>query len=280
MSMETIYIDSLFFINLIINYLIILATGKICALPLRRIRYALSAALGAVYSVLLILPSLEFLAAVPMKLALAGFMVTAAFGGERKIARCAVVFFAVSAAFGGAVYAASMLGGTAGGSGLFVPVSFRVLVLSFAICYAALTIVFRRSAKRVQRQIIRVKMEFRSRGIDIRALRDTGNELFDPMSGRSVVVAGCTDLLPLFTPEVASCLKISDPADALFSISEIPEYVGAFRLIPYTSVGVSRNLLLAFSPDKLYFDGCEVKDYLIALSPTRFCEDGEYSAII
>jgi stage II sporulation protein GA (sporulation sigma-E factor processing peptidase) len=280
MSMETIYIDSLFFINLIINYLIILATGKICALPLKRIRYALSAGLGAVYSVLVILPSMGFLASVPMKLSLAGFMVLAAFGGERKIFRSAVVFLAVSAAFGGAVYAASMLGGTPRGDGLFVPVSLRILILSFAICYAALTLVFRRGAKKAQRQIINVKLEFRGKSIDIRALRDTGNELYDPLSGRSVSVAARADLMPLFIPEVASCLKMSDTSDAILKLGEIPGYAGVFRLIPYTSIGVSMSLLLAFLPDKLFFDGREVKDHLIALSPTRFGEGKEYSALI
>ena len=45
--MKVIYIDSLFLLNFILDYLLLLAAGRICALPLRRLRYALGAALGA-----------------------------------------------------------------------------------------------------------------------------------------------------------------------------------------------------------------------------------------
>ena len=74
-----------------------------------------------------------------MKLVPALFMVLIAFGGERRLWRCVVIFLAVSAAFGGAVWAASMLAGSGfSGGRLYIPVSWRVLALSFAQCYACL----------------------------------------------------------------------------------------------------------------------------------------------
>ena len=53
--MEIVYIDSLFLLNFIIDYLLLLAVGKICALPLRRWRMLLGALWGAVYAVLAVL---------------------------------------------------------------------------------------------------------------------------------------------------------------------------------------------------------------------------------
>ena len=45
--MEVIYIDSLFFLNLGVDYLLCLAAARICGLYLRRRRYVLAALLGA-----------------------------------------------------------------------------------------------------------------------------------------------------------------------------------------------------------------------------------------
>ncbi|MFR0796678.1 MAG: sigma-E processing peptidase SpoIIGA [Oscillospiraceae bacterium] len=102
---------------------------------------ALAALIGALYAALMVLPGFGWLANGMMKLALGAAMALIAFGGEAHLVRCTVVFFAVSAAFGGAVYAASMLAGVSPGSGALVTVSGRVLALSFAVCYAAVSLV-------------------------------------------------------------------------------------------------------------------------------------------
>ena len=144
--MDVIYLDSLFGLNLLIDYCLVLVSARVCGVVLRRWRYALAALIGALYAALMVLPGFGWLANGMMKLALGTAMALIAFGGEAHIVRCTVVFFAVSAAFGGAVYAASMLAGVSPGSGALVTVSGRVLALSFAACYAAVSLVFRRRA--------------------------------------------------------------------------------------------------------------------------------------
>ena len=60
-----------------------------------------------------------------------------------------LVFFAVSAAAGGAVFAISFFRtGSVTGDALFVPVDLKLLLLSFLLIYPVLTLVFRRTAKR------------------------------------------------------------------------------------------------------------------------------------
>ena len=135
--MDVIYLDSLFGLNLLIDYCLVLVSARVCGVVLRRWRYALAALIGALYAALMVLPGFGWLANGMMKLALGAAMALIAFGGEAHLVRCTVVFFAVSAAFGGAVYAASMLAGVSPGSGALVTVSGRVLALSFAACYAA-----------------------------------------------------------------------------------------------------------------------------------------------
>ena len=47
--METIYLDELFLLDLVVDYFLLLGTAKVCALPYRRGRFLAGAALGAVW---------------------------------------------------------------------------------------------------------------------------------------------------------------------------------------------------------------------------------------
>ena len=166
--MDVIYLDSLFGLNLLIDYCLVLVSARVCGVVLRRWRYALAALIGALYAALMVLPGFGWLANGMMKLALGAAMALIAFGGEAHIVRCTVVFFAVSAAFGGAVYAASMLAGVSPGSGALVTVSGRVLALSFAACYAAVSLVFRRRARAADREVRTVTVTLAGRSVTLR----------------------------------------------------------------------------------------------------------------
>ncbi len=276
--METIYIDSLFILNLAIDYLLLLVTGRICSARLRRGFIALGAAIGAGYSVLVALPFGTFLASWPCKLAFAMFMLLAAYWGEKHIFRCAAVFLAVSAAFGGAVYAVSILGGTGTGRGLYVHISPKILILSFAVCYFVLSLVFRRVSDKTERQTLSAEAELGERHIEFTLLHDTGNGLYDPVSGLPVCIAEAGAAAPLFPDECLKCFELSDPLEMFMSLSELDSCRGRFRLVPYSSLGNPAGLLPAFRPDSLTVGG-KRQSALIAVSPAALCADGEYSAI-
>lgn len=274
--MKTIYADELFALNLAINYLILLATGKLCALPLKRLRFGLSAALGAVYSVICLLPSLDFLSQPIAKLCLGIAMALIAFGGTRRFWRVLLAFFAVSAAFGGAVYAASLLAGSGTEYGTYVNLSFRVLLLSFAACYFILTVIFRRMARRQKRKTVEVSVIHAGRSARFTALCDTGNELFDPVSGLPVMVADVHSLLPLLPENAPSALKCG--------ILDFVEQMGcaglSFRLVPYSTLSADSSLLPVFRPESVIVDGKETRDILVGVTARSMCSDGEYSAVI
>lgn len=109
--MDIIYIDRLFFLNLVLDYLIVLCSARLCGIRLRRARYAAAAGFGALYAALSLLPGLAFLKLWPVKLICGLLMALISFGGEDKLWRCCLTFFAVSALFGGAVWAISLQNG-------------------------------------------------------------------------------------------------------------------------------------------------------------------------
>lgn len=270
--METVYLDELFLLNAVIDYFLLLATAKICALPYRRGRFAVSAAVGGLWCCLALVPALEFLNAPALRLALALLMTVAAFGREKRLFRCFFAFLGVSALFGGAVYAAGLYESPGAPAGGLVHLDTRVLVLSFALCWALVSLVFHRSAKNAARSIREVTVEKNGKTVRFRALEDTGNGLYDPISGCPALVAEADVLEGLFSPAEAAFLR-GPPVDAV-------ERVSGARLIPYAGVSGESRLLLAFRPDRVVVDGEERPDLLAAVAPAPLDGGGSYQAVI
>ena len=238
--METIYIDSLFLLNLVIDYFLCLVSARVCGVVLRRWRYALAALIGALYAVGIYLPGLGWLGLPAAKLCLWLIMALAAFGGEERMLRCGVVFAAVSAAFGGFIWALQL----AGGRPAF---DMRTLLLSFTLCYATLRLIFGGKARLAEEKRIKVELWLGGRTAEFMALVDTGNQLTDPVSGKAVMVVSPQAVEPLF-PHHTELLEL-EGVEMLQSADAVDGLRGRFRLIPYSSVGGS-GLLCAFHPDK------------------------------
>lgn len=265
--MEVIYIDRLFIINYVADYLLLLVSARICGLFLRRPRYLAAALFGALYAVLSVFEGFGFLLLFPVRLSAGILMALIAYACEEKLMRPVLVFFGVSALFGGAVWAISMQGGT-GGSAVTLPVSLPVLFLSFGVTYALMSVLFRRSVKNAQRTVCDAVIRHGGNEIRLRALCDSGNTLFDPVTGGSVMIVYYEQLRGLFGDKA---LLLG--GDAMSAVTD-PFYTGKLRLIPYRAVGVGAGLLPAFRPEGLTVDGKARDDILIAASPTPVAGDG------
>ena len=265
--MEVLYLDRLIAVNFLIDYCLLLAAGRVCGAYLRRGRFALAALVGAAYAGAGVLPGWGWLLHPVMKLALGCLMALIAFGGESGLGRCTAVFFAVAALFGGGVYAASLLAGSDPLAGTAAPLTLRVFALSFAVCYAAVALLFRRRAKRNARVLRPVIVRFHGREARLPGWRDSGNDLHDPVTGQAVAVADRRALRALLP-------NLPDDPVAAF---ECLRGSGAYRLLPYRAVGAN-GLLLAFRPDEIEVDG-KREDLLVALSPTPVGE-GEGQIIL
>lgn len=283
--MTVIYVDTLFLLNALVDYLLLLAAARLAGEPLRRWRFALGAGLGGLYAVAIFLPGLGFLAHPLCRLASAVLMLLAAYGGSRRLLRQGVLFAALTCAFGGGVVAIGLMGGTglSLGRGVFYSaLDLKVVLLSAAVCYGVLTLVFQRLARHSAAggELVDIKLTLENRSAVLTALVDTGNTLADPVSGRPVVVAEGERLAPLFPREHRpGPADLRDPASALTRLGT-GVWRARFRLLPYRSVGVDRGLLLAVRVDGLELAGKGRGPALVALSPTPVSDGGGYQALI
>lgn len=256
--MKYIYIDSLFFLSLFTDYLLCLITARICRLCLRRRRYLAAALLGAAYSVSVFLPDLSFMASRWMELVSAALMGLIAFGRERRMFRCMAVFLAVSATFGGAIWALSLQ------TGALPVIDLRLLIGCFAVCYTVLSIIARSRSRAADRRTAAIELSLNGRHCCFTALIDSGNCLSDPVTGAEIVVISPGALRPLL-PESAALLEIADPVELVTAAGEITELAGRMRLIPFSALG-GTGLLPVFRPDSVRVDGEERTGLLAAIS--------------
>ena len=274
--MTVVYIDLVFLLNLIANYLLLLAAGRMAGAVLVRWRIGLGAGAGALYAVLVFLPGLEWLSGWPCKLGAGVLMPLVAYGGERFILKVTVMFFGASAALAGLVLGLELLGNvslTMKNGVLYTPVDVRLLLLLFTVCYFALSLFFRRVGVR-EGGLSRLEIAMEGGCASLTALRDTGHTLVDPADNRPVVVAYWKSLAGLLPPGAG-------PARPIQSV-ELCHAAGSrqARLVPYRAVGVECGMLLALRARRVTVDGRPQGRLLVALSPTPLDGDGGYQALI
>ena len=281
-GLTVIYLDTLFVLNAIIDYLLLLCSARLAGEPLHRLRFALGALLGGCYAAALFLPGMGFLYHPLCRLAAAVLMVLTAFCKSRRLLRQVLIFFALSCAFGGGVLAVSLLGGrglTLGGGVFYSSVDLKIVLVSAAGCYGLLSLLFRRWGRHTAGggELERVTLAFSGRTLALTALRDTGNTLTDPITGQPVLVVQGACLEELFPAGGPSPEELRNPAGALPRLNGL--WPGRFRLLPYRAVGIDRGLLLAVRTDWIQIGGERQPGALAALSPTPVSDGGAYQVL-
>lgn len=269
-----VYLDELILLNFLLDYLFLLLTGKVAGGALCRRRLFGAAALGGLYAGAIFWPGWPFLAHPLVRIGMGVLMVLAAYGAERQFLRLVVVFFALSAALGGGLYALELLGagvGTVNGVAA-TTLDLKYILLFAALCYCLLSLFGRRLARHGPRELRPVEVRLDGRRARLTALVDSGNTLTDPMTGKGVMVAEGQRLAGLLPPEA----DFSDPCRCFPALKD-PQ---RFRLLPYRAVGVDRGLLLAVRADGITVAGQDLGPRLVALSPTPVSDGGGYDALI
>lgn len=272
-AVTVVYVDSVFVLNTVMDYLLLLVTGRMAGVPLRRGRYILAALAGGAYAVAVFLPGLGFLAAPPVKLAAGVLLTMAAFGGEERFFRLALLFFLVSSAMAGCVLGLGLLAGSRVPvvNGVFyTDVDAKVLLIAAAAAYLVLAVVFRTSAHHAAAgNLLPVRVGLNGRAAALTALWDTGSALREPGGGEAVLVTAPGTLDGLLPPEVRRLVTaeaLRSPADLLEPLRRAAPELRP-RLLPYRAVGAG-GLLLAVRLDWAEIGGRRYPGLTAALSPT------------
>ena len=238
-----VYLDLVVLLNFLVDLLLILAANRLAGYPTGLGRGIGAAALGGVYSGWCMIPGFRFLGNTLWRVVVLGIMAVIAFGWNRSAVQRGAVFLLLSMA----------LGGIAVGFGKG---SFGTLLAAAWVVWLLCRISFRGNVG--SREYLPVELSWEGKRMSLIALRDTGNTLRDPLTGRPVLVAGADvawELLGLTQQQ------LEHPLETMASAK-----IAGMRLIPYNSVGQPGSLLLAVIIPVVKVEKYTGK-YLVAFAP-------------
>lgn len=287
-----VYIDVLFVMNLVANYLILLSTGKLAGRAVSPKRLLAASTAGAAYAASAVVSSLSAAYSLWARLAFGLFMVALSYPGQKlqSFVTVAVSFYLCSAIAAGTAMALENYGAGAilrtttivsvGGDRA---VHWLIVGSSLAVL-SVFPVIARAGGFQPGRPLPLMGLEVEVEGhvLGLTGLVDTGNNLRDPISGLPVIVIEWESLRKIMPCEAfAFFLSTWDSLPESFSSTPMGKRL---RLIPYESLAGRKGVLPGFRPDHLVIfekDGQKVyRDAVVGVSGERLSPGGLYQALL
>ena len=289
----TIYIDVVFFENLIMNTIILIATGIILKQKMKWIRIILGGSLGAIYSIMTYISSLQIYSNLILKIILSILIIYIAYNPQtvKQLWKSILIFYLTSFVFGGAAFALIYIVKPQEilmKNGLFLgtyPLKTVILaaVVAFIILITAFTIVKSKISKKDM--FCEIEVELNNKIIETKAMIDTGNLLKEPITNTPVIILEHTLLYDCMPKEILNNLENILGGD----FEQIPEkikqeYVSKLKLIPFSSLGKQNGMLVGIKASKVKIvqeeQENEYENIIIGIYNKSLTKRGEYRALI
>lgn len=292
-----VYLDLVFLINLLMDYIILWATARLGQIHTTRRQLALGALLGAVYSVLFFVPGLSFLYALFFRLFISLVIIAVAFyplTWGRFFHACGYFYF-VAFTMGGAVLGAIYLLSSWGIYGTFLHFASKLEQISFLWLFPAVVVAIllaRWGALLIRRTLVKsffrvpLTISFGERDLTIPALLDTGNQLKDPLTRAPVVIAEYSALEPFLPEDLREVFRNASSLDLKAAVERFAASAWShrIRLIPFSSIGRHHGMMLGLKPDaiQMVLDNRVLKtqDVVIGVYEKNLCPHGSYRALV
>lgn len=284
----TLYIDIIFLSNIIMNYIILFATGLIVVKKVKHTRIILSSIIGAIYSIMLYITNLKIYENQIIKFILSIVMVYIAFipKDTRKMIKDIIIFYLTSFCFGGAAY--YLLYNVSPGqiktiNGILLgSYPLKIAILGGILGFFIINIAFKVVKNKIDKTsiIYDIEIVYQEKQVELKVLLDTGNLLVEPITKLPVVIVDSEKLKQILD---LSSLEIMANAN-IEKIDLLEENLKLrCRVLPFSSVGKNNGIMIGFKPDyvKIYDDeGKIIKDVIIGVCNNRFNKNKYYSGLI
>ena len=290
----TVYLDIVFMENILMNYIIIFATGIVLKVECKKWRIFVASMLGAVYTVVMYLNIIPIYSNFIMKMVLSVVIVYVSFKPKtlKNLIKDMVIFYLVSFVFGGCVFAlmyflqpqmAQMR------NGVFVGAyPLKVVLIGGLVAFIILQISFKLIKTKLSKKdmIYEIEVFINEKSTKIKALLDTGNLLKDPITGFPVIVIECKSLKTVLPEIILNNIDkiLGGDIDELTKDDLFNQTISRFRMIPFSSLGKQNGLLLGIKADSVNIILDEkienVNNAIIGIYDKSFTKNGTYTAII
>lgn len=288
-----IYADILVLLNLFMNAVIFLATGKVAGIALNWKRIMCGSLCGALITIAMFLPVGTILRLPLVKIIVSIFLVGLVFYPIpwRRLPLVFSVFYLVSFMLGGLILAMLyfMDASSYVTNGVFTSqhASWVTLGSGAVVLLIWGHWLWGHLSTRLwqQKYVLTVKIHMSGKFIQLTALMDSGNSLRDPISRIPVAIAEYAYVKSLLPMELSTLFDKSAEEDWVDIMQHLPyEIVSRLHIIPFSSVGRNQGLLIGFKPDFLEFEenGNEkfISTVIVGMCKGRLSGQGEYHALL
>ena len=277
--MPTVYIDLLFLLNFLMNTVTLFSTSLFLGRNLSLIRLSSASTLLALYSTAVFFPPLSFLFSALLKL----IVLTLVFPAKKPsvIAKNTLVFFVINAIFGGIIYAlifvtdfGTRVGATVSNGEVYLNISASSLLLSLIPAYLCVYVIshIRRQALKDSIRTAAVTLLFKNKKITLKGFADTGCNLCDPLTKEPAVIISNSAAKRLLPPDFFKAITLGIPVN-------LRDYIGKYRILPFSTVSDTDGILHAFVPDALTIDGKTINKPLVAIAKLPICENSQFDVL-
>ena len=290
----TVYLDVIFLENILMNYIIIFATGVVLKVECKRLQIFAASIVGAVYTVVMYLNIIPIYSNFLMKIVLSVVIMYVSFRPKtvKNLVKDLVIFYLVSFVFGGCVFAlmyflqpqmAQMK------NGVFVGAyPLKVALIGGLVAFIILQVSFKLVKTKLSKKdmIYEIEVFINGKSTKIKALLDTGNLLKDPITGFPVIVIECRSLKTVLPEKILNNIDkiLGGDIDELTKDDMFNKTISRFRMIPFSSLGKQNGLLLGIKADSVNVILDEKMDTvynaIIGIYDKSFTKNGTYTAII
>lgn len=295
---QVVYLDVVFLINLAMDYLLLWTAGKVGPLRTSVLRLSIASLIGAAYSLLLFWPDAHFFITTAAKVGFSVVMVLVAYelGGIWKFLQAMLYFYLVAFSMGGAMLGAiyfftstnstyGLLNGLLAFLGN-VPYAWLLVAGAAAVLLARWgTFFIRRNFLHSFFQVP-VIIRFDNHDFPVQALVDTGNQLRDPLTQRPVMIAEYGVLKNIFPRSLQEAMESGQEINyrELTGMLAGSPLARRLHLIPFTSIGKVKGMLLGLRPDEVIIVAgdrpVKIKDIIIGIYQQQLSPEGSYRALL
>lgn len=289
----TVYIDIIFIENVVINYIILYATGIVSKSKINQKRMIISSLIGAVYSVIYYILKINIYSNMIVKLMLSIAMVYIAFETKnfRVLAKKLVLFYLVSFVFAGAalgiIYMANTQNITIQNGMIVGSYTLKTILIGIVVAFIVIIIGFNFAKGKLSKKdlIYNIKIYINGKNVKTKAMMDTGNFLKEPITNIPVAVVEHTLLYEIIPKEILNNIEKVLGGD----FKDIPEdiqnqYISKLKVIPFSSLGKQNGMLLGIKADKLEIEIeeniKEIQKVIIGVYTKSLTKRGEYRALV
>lgn len=289
----TIYIDVVLIENLIMNYIILLATGIILKTKIKHIRLIVASFIGAIYTIITYVITIKIYSNFFFKLLLSIIMIYIAFNPQniKQMWKQLVIFYLTSFIFGGAAFALIYVikpQEILMRNGLFLGTyPLKSIILSAIIAFIIILITFKMVKNKISKKDMfrQINIVIEEKRITVKSMLDTGNMLKEPITGKPVIVVEHTCLYDLLPKQILNNIEqilvgnFDNIADDIKN-----KYITKLKFIPFTSLGKQNGMLLGIQPNYVEIIDEEniekIKDVIIGIYNKSLTKDGNYRALM